>query len=471
MNGREARGGAREERSLSAVREDKEEEQQRAGLQALINECDAGGAPPRLVELARDRACSFLLRTALLLQQQQRPQSAEERPPPAHSPSQTCTLDLQQLKRLPDELKLHLLQHLRGTYATDASAAAPLRGLLLKGPGSLLLSSSSEKWGEAESEDGESKEALHLDDGRCVWKLDDASLALLVEAEERPPLRYLRLDNCNGLSERALKQGLFSCRQVCSALTSLHFFWCGSLTDSVLQTIGRQMGSQLQEVTIHGCSNVTKLGVGFLIGQCSALQSLKTSAADDAILVRLASSSDGGRSKLRVLDLEGSSNVSDKGLRALASSLFPSLVSLCLQGCKGITDAGLKRLGGCSSFPRLQHLNLSRCDPITSDGIRRALSNKPGRTRRWLEEEDEEETKEKEEVHNNKKGVGANLVSLMLDDCPAVDETLLEVLQGPTFCPKLKSLSVVRCPRLSPAVVERWRAVHRPNVHCITASG
>ncbi|KAL6075177.1 hypothetical protein QOT17_003590 [Balamuthia mandrillaris] len=148
-----------------------------------------------------------------------------------------------------------------------------------------------------------------------------------------------------------------------------------------------------------------------------------------------------------------------------------------LCGCKGITDAGLKRLGGCSSFPRLQHLNLSRCDPITSDGISRALSNKTGRTRRWLEEEDEEETKEEEEVHNNKSGVvhnnksGANLVSLMLDDCPAVDETLLEVLQGPTFCPKLKSLSVVRCPRLSPAVVARWRAVHRPNVHCITASG
>jgi len=79
-----------------------------------------------------------------------------------------------------------------------------------------------------------------------------------------------------------------------------------------------------------------------------------------------------GVGNIRVLDLSGCGNVSNRLMHHL-SSVARNLSSLDLTCCTGVTESGLSHL---SSLPRLRKLDLTGCSGITDNGIRHLIEIK-----------------------------------------------------------------------------------------------
>jgi len=200
---------------------------------------------------------------------------------------------------------------------------------------------------------------FELKRSRCGWEITDEMVPLFISPRGcRDTLFSLVLSDCS-----ITDAGMTLLLQHCSHLRSLRLSWCDHITDRTLQSIGK--ANKLGELSVRGCANTTKLGIQFVVSHCKALETLHTSSGDDAMLKQLAKTCN----SLQVLDLEGSSDVSDDGIRYLSKSanLLAKLKELGLQKCKHITDNGVKAL---TKFQYLETLNLTSCEKITDAGLK-----------------------------------------------------------------------------------------------------
>ncbi|XP_039077214.1 leucine-rich repeat-containing protein 29 [Hyaena hyaena] len=116
------------------------------------------------------------------------------------------------------------------------------------------------------------------------------------------------------------------------------------LLPEALQALGQVAGLQLQELSLHGC------------------QDLSTEAV--AALCRL-------QSGLTSLDLSGCSEVADGALLAISRGL-EHLQRLSLRKLQRLTDAGCTALGG---LRELQRLDLAECCLVSGQGLAQALDS------------------------------------------------------------------------------------------------
>ena len=128
---------------------------------------------------------------------------------------------------------------------------------------------------------------------------------------------------------------------------------------------------RINSINICDGNNITDEGIRALASGLPQLQSLDIgyrycNITDEGIRA-LAS----GCHQLQSLNIGLCDKITDDGLRALARGC-PQLQSLNTRGCRKITDEGVRALA--SGCPQLQSLDISYCGKITDDGIR-ALAN------------------------------------------------------------------------------------------------
>ncbi|KAF0884155.1 FHOD1 protein, partial [Crocuta crocuta] len=250
------------------------------------------------------------------------------------------------------------------------------------------------------------------------------------------------------------------------------------LLPEALQALGQVAGLQLQELSLHGCQDLSTEAVAALCRLQSGLTSLDLSGcsevADGALLAisrglehlqrlslrKLQRLTDagctalGGLRELQRLDLAGCCLVSGQGLAealdsghrapaplaslslAYCSSLkvlqFPQLRQLSLSLLPALTDKGLVAVAkGC---PSLERLVLSHCSLLSDEGWAQAASSWP------------------------------RLQHLNLSSCPQLTKQTLDTIGQ--ACKQLRMLDVAMCPGISMTAVRHFQA-QLPQVTCI----
>ncbi|EAT39978.1 AAEL008262-PA, partial [Aedes aegypti] len=151
-------------------------------------------------------------------------------------------------------------------------------------------------------------------------------------ADGTPALEYLGLQDCQRLSDEALRhiaQGLTS-------LKSINLSFCVSVTDSGLKHLAKM--TKLEELNLRACDNISDIGMAYLTEGGSAIISLDVSFCD---------------------------KIADQALTHISQGLF-HLKSLSLSACQ-ITDEGLAKIA--KSLHDLETLNIGQCARVTDKGL------------------------------------------------------------------------------------------------------
>lgn len=268
-------------------------------------------------------------------------------------------LDLSLCKQVTDSSLGRIAQYLKNLEELDLGGCSNLTNT-----GLLLLVS----WG---------LKRLRRLDLRSCWHVSDRGIGHLaghdLETDEgNPPLEYLGLQDCQRLSDEALRHVSTGLK----TLTSINLSFCVNISDAGLKYLAKM--PSLRELNLRSCDNVSDAGIGYLAEGGSRIASLDVSFCDkvgdqalvsvsqglfglralrmsacqisDEGILRLASTSH----DLETLDIGQCNRVTDKGLSAIADTL-KNLKSIDLYGCVGISNVGLERI---VKLPRLSTLNL-----------------------------------------------------------------------------------------------------------------
>ena len=109
---------------------------------------------------------------------------------------------------------------------------------------------------------------------RSCWQVSDAGVMALASAGPGASLEDLNLQDCQRVSDLALRhvsQGLGS-------LTSLNLSFCANISDSGMKSLSKI--SSLRSLNLRSCDNISDIGVGYLAEGCVSLQSLDLSFCD-----------------------------------------------------------------------------------------------------------------------------------------------------------------------------------------------
>lgn len=164
-------------------------------------------------------------------------------------------------------------------------------------------------------------------------------------------LRVLDLSHCSHFTD----DGLRALTALHTTLENLNLKGCSLISD---QGVAELMTlTVLNRLNVSRC-RITDVGLEH-IGQWPSLRSLNVAACKGI--------TDRGfcawRAPLKFLNLSGCSELTDAAVRNLAR---PSLTNLNLSDCEQITDGALGCLHTC---PELKTLDVSLCDRITSEGL------------------------------------------------------------------------------------------------------
>lgn len=173
---------------------------------------------------------------------------------------------------------------------------------------------------------------------RSCWNLSDQGIGHLAglskeTAEGNPALEYLGLQDCQRLTDEALKH-------VADGLPSLKIInlsFCVSITDGGLKHIAKMQS--LRELNLRACDNISDIGIAYL--------------------------TEGG-SKVLTLDVSFCDKIGDQALTHISQGLF-HLKSLSLSACT-ITDDGLTQI--TKSVHELEILNIGQCHRITDSSLK-----------------------------------------------------------------------------------------------------
>lgn len=166
-----------------------------------------------------------------------------------------------------------------------------------------------------------------------------------------------------------------------SYLQTLSLSYCSRISDVALMEISKTLPF-LESLSLQNCLGISDHGVGYLtklnklrfldLRQCYSL----SNTSFLAIILDLSTK------ELKALHIADCKRLSDAvfldAIHQYSHVLLelPSrLEILDIEGCHGITDAGLVHFG--TVFPRLLDLNLSRCGGISYSGLAEMLSKTP----------------------------------------------------------------------------------------------
>lgn len=200
---------------------------------------------------------------------------------------------------------------------------------------------------------------------RSCWNLSDQGIGHLAgmskelsKAEGNPALEYLGLQDCQRLTDEALKH-------IAEGLTSLkviNLSFCVSITDSGLKYLAKML--TLEELNLRACDNISDIGIAYLTEGGSRISSLDVSFCDkigDQALQHLSQ----GLFHLKSLSLSAC-NITDDGLKQIAKSVH-ELETLNIGQCQRITDVGLKSIS--EQLVNLKAIDLYGCVRLTTEGL------------------------------------------------------------------------------------------------------
>lgn len=202
---------------------------------------------------------------------------------------------------------------------------------------------------------------------RSCWHVSDQGIGHLAGLHQdagggNPSLEYLGLQDCQRLSDEALKHvsnGL-------SSLKSINLSFCVSITDSGLKHLAKMVS--LRELNLRSCDNISDIGMAYLAEGGSRISSLDVSFCDkigDQALVHISQ----GLFNLKSLSLSAC-QISDDGLTRIAKTLH-DLETLNIGQCSRVTDKGLTTIA--DSLTRLKCIDLYGCTRITTVGLERIM--------------------------------------------------------------------------------------------------
>ena len=178
----------------------------------------------------------------------------------------------------------------------------------------------------------------------------------LVDIVQRlPALRTLHLGGNASVTNDAVREISTACTQ----LQVLNLTRC-DIGDDALELLP----ATLTELQIGWCKQIRRRGLGFVAARCPQLRVLSAPGCDqfgDSGLMALAQ----GCAQLRVLNVR-QCNVGDRSVTAIAAACS-RLEVIKLNRCRQVTDASLQALGrGC---PMLREVVLADLDRLTDDGL------------------------------------------------------------------------------------------------------
>merc|ERR1719471_2461218 len=164
-------------------------------------------------------------------------------------------------------------------------------------------------------------------DLRSRWQVADSGIAQLCSQQESLHLQHLNLQDCQKVSDLALRHISTGIR-----VDSLNLSFCANISDSGMKSLSKMVG--LRSLNLRSCDNISDIGVGYLAEGSVGLQALDVSFCD---------------------------RVTDRSLVHIASGLF-NLRSLSLVACK-ISDDGISKI--CKTLADLHVLNIGQCSNLT----------------------------------------------------------------------------------------------------------
>lgn len=175
------------------------------------------------------------------------------------------------------------------------------------------------------------------------------STSLAMVGKLCPQLHHLDLSGLCGITDT----GLLPLLECCEGLAKVNLSECSNLTDEVVLALARLHGSTLELLNLDGCPKISDATLDALADSCPLLNDLDVSRCSitDAGVAAL---SRGVQSNLQVLSLSGCSMISNKSIPAL-EKLGKTLVGLNLQHCNSISNSKVEMLTE----------NLWRCDILS----------------------------------------------------------------------------------------------------------
>ncbi len=241
---------------------------------------------------------------------------------------------------------------------------------------------------------------------RSCRQISDQGIGHLCGVDAHHPgsltLEELSLQDCQKLSDESLRyisQGLPS-------LTKLNLSFCVSITDTGLKSLAKM--ASLRDVNLRSCDNVSDIGIGFLAEPTEMI--VNAPAPAGSIPDHTSNGSSPRASPLQALDVSFCGNVTDAGLRHIATGLT-ALKSLSMTTCS-ISDSGLAKLA--KNLTGLEELNIGQCVNVSDEGLGHLSAESSG--------------------------AKANLTRIDLYGCPRVTEAALSKLRRQL--PKLTTLNL-----------------------------
>lgn len=201
-------------------------------------------------------------------------------------------------------------------------------------------------------------------DLRSCWHVSDAGIRLLAGIPEggNPELEYLGLQDCQRLSDEALKHISIGCTR----LERINLSFCVNITDSGLKYLAKM--PSLRELNLRACDNVSDVGMAYLADGGAPLSLLDISFCEKMSDQALGFISH-GLYHLRTLSISNC-NIGDEGLIKIAKTLY-ELETLHMGQCSRITDNSLYIIA--DSLKNLKTIDLYGCIKITAVGLERIL--------------------------------------------------------------------------------------------------
>lgn len=206
-------------------------------------------------------------------------------------------------------------------------------------------------------------------------------------------LKEVHFKSCEGIQEHNVPVPSPSLARSNSVVSSICLADCGNVGDGCLSLIGSLCNHQLRDLDLTGITRATDEGFLSILEWC----------------------------QFSNLNFTSCVKLTDITVIAIARKCGKSLESLILDGCRSVTDRGLKAIGECCVA--LEDLDVSECD-ITDVGVHAVIST-----------------------------TGSTLTSLNLSGCGGVTNQIFSVIEE--GCPSLKDLSVKDCSGLTPRAISK----------------
>lgn len=187
------------------------------------------------------------------------------------------------------------------------------------------------------------RELETLDLSECV-QLSDAGLFCVASR-----LRSLTLLSINA---RSITEEAFAQIGTMRSLKHLSLASCAGVTDEGIRRVGRF--EELEVLNLSDCANVTDAGLNSIAASYTTLLRLNISGCTrvtDKGITSLAT-----LAHLRLLDARRTL-INATGFHSSSPGVFPLLFHVYLEGCSNVTDAGIRAIAALSMIRRIRALS------------------------------------------------------------------------------------------------------------------